>query len=125
MENLWEQLNKVLTEYERITKNKRKQYEYLKEQDNIHQLYILQYPKVHLQLQNVIDTLKHNIQTISLKKEEEIAKLKTKDIDIKERIKNIKQQFTAIQVVHLSQLKKLTMSSNNILWVKNKHFLIL
>ncbi|XP_054016777.1 dynein regulatory complex subunit 2 [Hylaeus anthracinus] len=115
MENLWEQLNKVLTEYERMTRHKIKQYEYLKGQDNIHQLYVSQYHKVHLQLQNVVESLKHDTQALSSKRESEISKLQTKDIDLKKKIRNVKQQFTAVQTVDLLQLKKLTVTSNDVL----------
>ncbi|XP_015434248.1 PREDICTED: coiled-coil domain-containing protein 65-like [Dufourea novaeangliae] len=115
MENLWDQLHKTLTEYERVTKNKRKQYEYLKEQDNIYQLCILQYPKTHILLQNVIESLKHNIQVLTLKRKEQVANLKITDAVAKMKIKNIKQYFAMTQAIDFLQLKKLTVASNDVL----------
>ncbi|XP_076625149.1 dynein regulatory complex subunit 2 [Colletes latitarsis] len=115
MDNIWVQLNKVLTEYERMTKDKKKQYEYLREQENIHQQHVLQYPEVHLQLQNVVESLKRDIEILSFKRKEQIAKHKAKDTDIKKKIQNIKQQFTTIQVVDYSRLKKLIVLSNDVL----------
>ncbi|OAD59359.1 Coiled-coil domain-containing protein 65 [Eufriesea mexicana] len=115
IENLWEELQRIIKEYQRIVENKKKQYEYLKEQDDTSQMCISQYPNVHLQLQNVIESLKFNIQLLSQKKNEQIAKLKVKDINIKEKYKNIKHEFTVTQTIDISQLKRLTVVSNNVL----------
>lgn len=98
-----------------MTENKKKQYEYLKEQDNNHQLCVMQYPKMHLQLQNIIKSLKHDLQVLSLKREERITKLKMQNMRMKKRIKDIKNQFYVNQVLDSLQLKKLTVTSNNAL----------
>lgn len=118
IEDLWEQLCKVINEYQRIVENKKKQYEYLKEQDDIYQTYTIKYSKVYLQLQNTIESLKFKIQTLSEKKKEQIEKLKIKDINIKERYKNIKYEFNMTQMIDTSQLKKLTVTSNEVLKVR-------
>lgn len=122
IEDLWEQLCKVINEYQRIVENKKKQYEYLKEQDDIYQTCTIKYSKVYLQLQNTIESLKFKIQTLSEKKKEQIEKLKIKDINIKERYKNIKYEFNMTQMIDTSQLKKLTVTSNEVLKVR-KYFL--
>lgn len=118
IEDLWEQLCKVINEYQRIVENKKKQYEYLKEQDDIYQTCTIKYSKVYLQLQNTIDSLKFKIQTLSEKKKEQIEKLKIKDINIKEKYKNIKYEFNMTQMIDSSQLKKLTVTSNEVLKVR-------
>lgn len=118
IEDLWEQLCKVINEYQRIVENKKKQYEYLKEQDDIYQTCTIKYSKVYLQLQNTIESLKFKIQTLSEKKKEQIEKLKIKDINIKEKYKNIKYEFNMTQMIDSSQLKKLTVTSNEVLKVR-------
>lgn len=118
IEDLWEQLCKVINEYQRIVENKKKQYEYLKEQDDIYQTCTIKYSKVYLQLQNTIESLKFKIQTLSEKKKKQIEKLKIKDINIKEKYKNIKYEFNMTQMIDTSQLKKLTVTSNEVLKVR-------
>lgn len=118
IEDLWEQLCKVINEYQRLVENKKKQYEYLKEQDDIYQTCTIKYSKVYLQLQNTIESLKFKIQTLSEKKKEQIEKLKIKDINIKEKYKNIKYEFNMTQMIDTSQLKKLTVTSNEVLKVR-------
>ncbi|XP_017790873.1 PREDICTED: coiled-coil domain-containing protein 65-like, partial [Habropoda laboriosa] len=90
-------------------------YEYLKEQNDANQTCILQYPKVHLKLQTVIESLKHNIEILSQNRKERITKLKIKDKDVKKRFRNIKHEFSVTQMVDSSQLKKLIVTSNEIL----------
>lgn len=118
IENLWEQLSKVINEYQRIVENKKKQYEYLKEQDNIYQTCTVKYSKVYFELQNTIESLKFKIQILSQEKKEQIGKLKIKDINIKEKHKNIKYKFNMSQMIDTSQLKKLTVISNEVLKVR-------
>lgn len=118
IEDLWEQLCKVINEYQRIVENKKKQYEYLKEQDDIYQMCTIKYSKVYLQLQNTIESLKFKIQILSETKKEQIEKLKIKDINIKEKYKNIKYKFNMTQMIDTSQLKKLTVISNEVLKVR-------
>lgn len=124
IEDLWEQLCKVINEYQRTIENKKKQYDYLKEQDDIYQTCTIKYSKVYLQLQNTIESLKFKIQILSQKKKEQIEKLKIKDINIKEKYKNIKYEFNMTQMIDTSQLKKLIVISNEVLKVR-KYLLII
>lgn len=124
IEDLWEQLSKVINEYQRTIENKKKQYDYLKEQDDIYQTCTIKYSKVYLQLQNTIESLKFKIQILSQKKKEQIEKLKIKDINIKEKYKNIKYKFNMTQMIDTSQLKKLIVISNEVLKVR-KYLLII
>ncbi|KOX74625.1 Coiled-coil domain-containing protein 65 [Melipona quadrifasciata] len=115
IEKFWEQLSRIINEYQRIVENKKKQYEYLKKQDDVHQMYILQYPEIYLQLQNIIETLKVNVRILSQKRKVQIAELKMKDINIQKRYKNIKYKFTVTQMIGSVQLKKLIVRSNEVL----------
>lgn len=124
IEDLWEQLCKVINEYQRTIENKKKQYDYLKEQDDIYQTCTIKYSKIYLQLQNTIESLKFKIQILSQKKKEQIEKLKIKDINIKEKYKNIKYEFNMTQMIDTSQLKKLIVISNEVLKVR-KYLLII
>lgn len=125
VEKFWEQLNRIINEYQRIVENKRTQYEYLKEQDNIHRMCILRYPKVCLQLQSIIESLKGNIHILSQKRNEKIAKLQITDIKIKEKYKNIKYELTITQMINSVQLKKLAIKSNEVLKVRKHMFFII
>ncbi|XP_078036878.1 dynein regulatory complex subunit 2 [Augochlora pura] len=113
IKHLWEQLNGTLAEYERVTINKKKQYEYLKERDSIYQQCILKYPKIHLQLQNAAESLKCNIQILSLKRNDRVENLKRKNAYIKKKSKDMKQCFATTQAIDFMQLKKLTVFSND------------
>lgn len=118
IEKFWEQLCRIINEYERIVENKKNQYEYLKEQDDMHQIYILQYPKIYLQLQNTIEFLKVNVRILSQKRGVQIANIKIKNINIHERYKNIKYKFTVTEMIGSVQLKKLIVRSNEVLKVR-------
>ncbi|XP_076646000.1 dynein regulatory complex subunit 2 [Halictus rubicundus] len=115
VKNFWEQLNRTLAEYERVTQNKKKQYEYLKEQDSMYQQCILQYPKLHLQLQNTAESLQCNVQILSSKRDERIGNLQMKNAHIKKETKHMKQYFSTVQTIDYVQLKKLTVFSNDAL----------
>lgn len=119
IENLWESLRKMIDEYERITKNKSKQYEYLKEQHNIDQMLMLQYPKTCSQLQNVIENLKSNIAILRMKRNSHIEILKAQTTDINKKFKDIKRKIVMMQIIDSSERKKLIITSNEILTVKN------
>ncbi|XP_076750547.1 dynein regulatory complex subunit 2 [Xylocopa sonorina] len=115
IEYLWEQLCKTINEYQKIIENRKKQYEYLKEQDIINQMSTLQYLKIHAQSQNIIESLKVNTQMLLEKKKEKIIKLNIKDKYLREKLKNIKYGFSITETVVFSQLKKLSVTSNNVI----------
>ncbi|CAK9829612.1 Dynein regulatory complex subunit 2 [Anthophora retusa] len=114
-EDLWQQLCKIIDNYKSMIESKKKQYEYLKEQNVAYQTCILQYPEVHLQLQTIIESLKYNIEILSLNSKERITKLKIEDIRVKKRFKNIKHKFAVTQMIDSSQLKQLIVTSNEVL----------
>nr|XP_012143523.1 PREDICTED: coiled-coil domain-containing protein 65 [Megachile rotundata] len=114
IESLWDQLYKTINEYERITENKRKQYEYLKQQDITHQISIQQYPKTYLQLQNAIENLKCSMEMLSLKRNNYITRLKEKETDMNNKFKNIKYNIASMQMIDSFQMKKLIITSNEV-----------
>lgn len=118
IEKLWRQLNETITEYERSTRDKRKQYEYLKEQDDAHHADVAQYPRLHAQLQGAIKSLKHDTQTLSHKREQTITELKDYIVRSGEKLRSLRQEFSVARMLDATQLKKLTIISAGVLKVK-------
>lgn len=118
VEALWRQLNETITEYENSTGDKRKQYEYLKEQDDIHRADVVQYPRFHTQLQNTIKNLKQDTHTLSEKREQSIVELKNQIVYMRKQTESLRQAFSVTQGLDIAQLKKLTTISTNVLKVK-------
>lgn len=118
IEKLWRQLNETIIEYERSTRDKRKQYEYLKEQDDAHHVDVAQYPKLHTQLQNVIKNLKQDIQALAQKREQTITELKDHIVQMGKRLQSLRQKFSMARMLDATQLKKLTIISTSVLKVK-------
>ena len=114
VEKLWRQLNEMITEYEKNTEDKRKQYEYLKEQDNAHRIDVAQYPKLQTQLQRVIKSLKQDTHALSQKREQSIVELNDQIIRMRKKTKNLRQIFSMNQVMDTAQLKKLTIISASV-----------
>ena len=118
VEKLWRQLNEIITEYEKNTGDKRKQYEYLKEQDDAHRVDVAQYPKLQAQLQRVIKNLKQDTHALSQKREQSIAELNDQIIRMRKKTENLRQIFSMNQVLDTAQLKKLTIISASVRKVK-------
>ncbi|EGI61092.1 Coiled-coil domain-containing protein 65 [Acromyrmex echinatior] len=114
VEKLWRQLNEIITKYEKNTGDKRKQYEYLKEQDDAHRVDVAQYPKLQTQLQRVIKSLKQDTHSLSQKREQSIAELNDQIIRMRKKTESLRQIFSMNQVLDTAQLKKLTIISANI-----------
>lgn len=119
VEELWQQLNETITEYENSTGDKRKQYEYLKEQDDAHHANVAQYPKLQIQLQNTIKNLKQDMYALSQKREHSIREYKDQIVQMRKRIESLRQTFSIIQMLDATQLKKLTIISTSVLKVLN------
>lgn len=118
VEELWRQLNEMIIEYEKNTGDKRKQYEYLKEQDDGHRMDVEQYPKLQTQLQSTIKSLKQNTHTLSQQRKQSIMELNDRIMHLKKRTENLRQIFSVNQVLDTTQLKKLTIISAIVLKVK-------
>ncbi|KAK2580894.1 hypothetical protein KPH14_005964 [Odynerus spinipes] len=113
MESLWKQFNEIILEYNRTTENKRKQYEFLKDQDNAHFAELIQYPKLSIQLHNTIDTMKNDIENLLEKRKFSITELKYQMQLMKDKTLLIKKKFRSDQISESTQLKKLSVVCNN------------
>lgn len=118
IEKLWRQLNETIIEYEKNTGDKRKQYEYLKEQDDAHRVDVMQYPKLQTQLQNMITSLKQDTHVLSQKRKRSIMELNDRIVCLRKKAENLRQIFSVNQVLDTTQLKKLTIISSSVLKVK-------
>ncbi|XP_028047432.1 dynein regulatory complex subunit 2 [Monomorium pharaonis] len=115
IEELWQQLNETIIKYEKNTGNKRKQFEYLKEQDDVHRADVAQYPKLQAQLQSTIKNLKQDTHTLSQKREQTIKELNHQIVQLRKRAEDMRQIFSVNQVLDTTQLKKLTIISASVL----------
>ncbi|KAM0732414.1 Dynein regulatory complex subunit 2 [Formica fusca] len=115
VEELWRQLNETIIEYENNTGDKRKQYEYLKEQDDAHHANVAQYPKLQIQLQSTIKSLKQDTYALSQKREHSITEYKDQIVQMRKRIESLRQTFSITQMLDTTQLKKLTIISTSVL----------
>lgn len=118
IEKLWRQLNETITEYEKNTGDKRKQYEYLKEQDDAHRVDVMQYPKLQIQLQNTITNLKQDTYVLLQKRKRSVTEFNDRIVCMRKKAENLRQIFSVNQVLDTTQLKKLTIISSSVLKVK-------
>ncbi|XP_043470631.1 dynein regulatory complex subunit 2-like [Leptopilina heterotoma] len=113
IENL--ELQKVISSYESSTESKRKQYEYLKEQDeaNIHEF--AQFPKIHTQLFESVENLKNQLHTMKRESDETIDELKSQLERLSNKIWKLRQNLKLMQTIDTLQLKRLSVTSGNII----------
>lgn len=117
-ERLWQQINETISEYENRTEDKRKQYEYLKEQDKAHRDGTAQYPKLQMQLQSAIKNLKQDTCVLSQKREQSVTKLKDQIAHMRKTAENLRHALSTTQMLDTTNLKKLTIISGGVLKVK-------
>ncbi|KAL2736243.1 dynein regulatory complex subunit 2 [Vespula maculifrons] len=115
IESLSKQLNEIILEYNRTTETKRKQYEFLKEQDDANFAEMTQYPKLSTQLQNTINTVKNEIENLLEKRKFSISELKYQMKFMKNKSLVIKKNFRTNQILESTQLKKLSIVCNNVI----------
>ncbi|XP_024876408.1 dynein regulatory complex subunit 2 isoform X2 [Temnothorax curvispinosus] len=115
VEELWRQLNETIIEYEKNTGDKRKQYDYLMEQDDAHRVDVAQYPKLQTQLQTTIKSLKQDTHALSQKREQSIMELNDRIVYMRKRAQSFRQIFFMNQALDTTQLKKLTIISASVL----------
>ncbi|XP_011645866.2 LOW QUALITY PROTEIN: dynein regulatory complex subunit 2 [Pogonomyrmex barbatus] len=115
VEELWRQLSETIIEYEINTGDKRKQYEYLKEQDDAHRADVARYPRLQVQLQGMIKNLKQDIHVLSQKRKQRITEMNNQIVHMRKRAKNLRQMFSVNQVLDATQLKKLTIINTSVL----------
>lgn len=117
IEGMWRQLDEIITEYENSTSDKRKQFEYLKEQDDAYRTDMAQYPRMQMQLQSLIKNLKRDIYVLSQKREQRIEELEDQIARMRETTQSLRHEFLVVQMLDATQIKKLTVISINILKV--------
>lgn len=117
IEELWRKLNETIIEYEKNSGDKRKQYEYLKEQDDAYRANMAQYPKLQTQLQNMIKNLKQDTHVLSQKREQSIVELNNQIVHMRKRTESLRQIFSVNQMLDITQLKKFTIISASIVKV--------
>ncbi|KAL2715361.1 dynein regulatory complex subunit 2 [Vespula squamosa] len=115
IENLSKQLNEIMLEYNRTTETKKKQYEFLKEQDDANFAEMTQYPKLNTQLQDTINTVKNEIENLLEKRNFSINKLKYQMKFMRNKSLMIKKNFKTNQISESAQLKKLSVVCNNVI----------
>ncbi|XP_033226313.1 dynein regulatory complex subunit 2-like [Belonocnema kinseyi] len=109
------ELQKVIFDYESSTETKRKQYEYLKEQDDANSLEAAQFPKLHSQLSETVENLKNEIHNLKREREESISELKSQMERLSTRIWKLRQEITLMQTIDALQLKKLSARSGEVI----------
>lgn len=119
MENLWKQFNEIIIEYDKTTEYKRKQYEFLKDQDNAQFAEMIEYPQISTQLQNTIDTIKNDTESLLEKRKFSISELRLQMKLMKSKTLSIKQNFRSDQISESAQLKRLSVVCNNSLKVNS------
>ena len=112
MESLWQQLNDVITDYEDSTESKRKQYEYLKEQDDAHQVEAAQFPQQFARLKENAETLRKNLIALVQEREETIEDLKMQAELLTKRVCKLRQETKLAQTIDVVQLKRLSVLSS-------------
>lgn len=112
MEGLWQDLNDVITNYESSTENKRKQYEYLKEQDDAYQVEAAHFPKLYTQLRENVETLRKNLIILTEERQETIEELKMQSELLTKRVCKLRQQMKMNETLDAVQLKRLSVLSS-------------
>ncbi|XP_047358031.1 dynein regulatory complex subunit 2 [Vespa velutina] len=115
IESLSEELNEIMLEYNKTTETKRKQYEFLKEQDDANFTEMTQYPKLNTQLQNTINTIKNEIENLLEKRKFSINKLKYQMKFMRNKSLAIRKNFKTNQILESTQLKNLSVVCNNVI----------
>lgn len=117
LECLWQQLNEVITNYENLTESKSKQYEYMKEQDDAHQLEAARFPKLYSQMRENAETLRRNLMTLGRDREETIADLRLQSELLTRRACKMRQETKMERTLDALQLKRLSFLSSEVMKV--------
>lgn len=119
MENLWLQLNAVITDYETSTATKREQYGFLKEHDDVNQAEISQFPKTYKKLRETAETLRENLITVAQERNEIIEDLAQQSELLTKKVFHLRQQAKVDQTMDEIQLKQLSVVSSETIKVCN------
>jgi hypothetical protein len=115
MENLWQKLNEIITNYEHSTENKRKQYEYLKKQDDIHQAEAIEFPKIYTKTKEDVEILSKSLVALSQEREVTIEDLTSQSETLTKRACKLRQEIKMFQTIDAIQLKRLSVVSNKVI----------
>ena len=115
MEDLWHRLNTVISDYEVSTESKRKQYDYLKEQDDAARTESSQFPRLQSHLQSTIEILKDNHQKLTNDRYTRIADLKSQAEELNQRIWKSRQEVRINQTMDAVQLKRSSVLSGSVI----------
>ncbi|KAF7995150.1 hypothetical protein HCN44_004622 [Aphidius gifuensis] len=126
---LWSLLIETITDYQKQTSLKKKQYDILKESDDKHKIETLQLKKYESQLELSIEKIKNKQIEFNENTGEIIKNLNNKYQNLNENIKILKNDIQINQKIHEIKLKKLTVISGNAISklknIKNKITLII
>ena len=111
------ELQRVISDYEYSTETKRKQYEYLKAQDDANSLEAAQFPKLYSQLSETVENLKNETHNLRREREETISELKSQIERLSKRIWKLRQEIKLMQTIDALQLKKLSVMSGEVIKV--------
>lgn len=111
MESLWKQLNDVITEYECSTADKRKQYEYLKEQDNAMRLETSRFVRQHANFQKIVENLKDNYYTLMNERSARIDDLTNQVKRSDDNVCKLRQEIRIFQTMDAVKLKRMSVMS--------------
>lgn len=114
MEILWSQLLGTISDYKSMTENKRKQYEYLKEQDDAVRADTALFPKQQSQLLETIDNTKGELDDLTWERGERITELKDQLEQLNKAIWDLRSKIRMAQVTDAIQLKRLSVISNGV-----------
>ncbi|XP_014231547.1 coiled-coil domain-containing protein 65 [Trichogramma pretiosum] len=112
MESLWRQLNEAIANYERTTESKRKQYEYLKEQDDQHRAESARFPRRHAELKRSVEHWKRSLVQLALDREETIDELRLQADLLIKQVGRMRQDIKSAQNLDALQLKRLSVLSS-------------
>ncbi|KAJ8679913.1 hypothetical protein QAD02_015700 [Eretmocerus hayati] len=115
MENLWSRINQIITNYEIETETKKRQYDYLKEQDDAHQEEAAQFPKLYAQLRETAETLRKNLISLAQERDDTIEDLRIQSELLNKRVSRTRHDTKIDQAADELRLKRLIILSNDII----------
>ncbi|XP_023288878.1 coiled-coil domain-containing protein 65-like [Orussus abietinus] len=112
---LWSQLNFVISEYESSTDEKRKQYEFMKKRDDFYRAESTRFHKSEAHLLETIDNLKHRLNVLKSDREGTVTELNDRLQGLEKRICQLRQEIKLSRTTDELQLKRLSVLSGKVL----------
>ncbi|XP_063974300.1 dynein regulatory complex subunit 2 [Diachasmimorpha longicaudata] len=114
-DELWCQLNRVISNYQSVTQKKRKQYESLKFLDDAHHHEASQFSKRQSFLLGMMETLKTAGTRLSEERNHTINEMTAQSENLNTRFLQLRQEIRKNQATDQAQLKKLTVMSGSVI----------